>query len=554
MDNPHVQQVLQAGHLFSTERPTEESPIRSPLLVPSQTTDDLEKGNIVSPPSALTKGNPSFHLLITGANKGAALCRNILSAAVLDYPPPTLVDYAEGEPPSRNTLRSVREYIQDPKSGMGENDLVLMVDTSTFFQLPASVFIHRHEAEIASAKAWSREEYGRNEENTVEPRFDQEVFTGAAKTCALPHQDGACKAVPESPVRASTGRELTSRYLDSGTVIGLVPAVSKVLNAATDKMEHLSPDHGSQTQFGVMTKVFGDQELFRRATVQRGGFRTGWNAFISGKKPEKLRPTTEGGEGDYGICLDYSSSLFKSSANSDDEITMVTFDNRTQMEAIKESGKRISLPKDLTSSGPLFRPALTSSAPDSVSSQSAMPYNSTIDDLPNDLNWEDVPLAVNLEGPSVPAILHLGSTSSAIKTLLSSDQSNAASSRWRQLWFHPYARAMMRHHIRSSEGTDARHAALAGGDHLWSIRGGKGGAWTVDGTWLSFAEVCRGYEKEVFGDGMGQWGLEGGGHPRCNLHGELVSGEGECEPPGNRDHGPEVEPGGDGSPDREEDD
>ena len=436
----------------------------------------------------------------------------------------------------------MREYLQQPQSGLEDRDLVLIVDSgSTFFQLPSNVFIHRHEAELVSANAWSKEEYGQNEDDAEEPRFSQAVFSGAAKMCVLPNQDVACKSVPVSPVRASSGRQLTARYLDSGTILGLVPAISKLLDATADKMEKLSRGGGPGGHLGIISKVFGDQEIFRRArTPQRSGFRTGWKSFVSGKKLEKLRPASEGGEDDtanthksreYGLGLDYQSSLFQSGADSDEEIAIISFDNSSLLNALKQAGRPVKLAKDLATSGPPFHPSLTGSAPESVSSQSAMPYNSTLDDLPIGLTWNNIPLAVNVEAASIPAVLHLSSTSSSTNNLISAAQSLAAAARWKQLWFQPYARAMMRHHIRSSEGEEARLAAVTGGDQEWGVRGGKGGAWTVDGNWLDFAEICRGFEEEIFGDSKGEWGLEGGGHPRCSKNGDLISGEGECEKP-----------------------
>lgn len=461
---------------------------------------------------------------------------------MLDYPPPVLIDYNETELDSSNTIQSLRQYMGQPSSGLDDRDLVLVVDAgSTYFQLPSSVFIHRHEAEYLPANAWSKEEYG-GRSGAKGPRFSQKVFTGAAKSCALPRQDDACKSVPNSPVRSQDGKPIDYKYLDSGTVIGLVPDVNRILDSAFDKMENVSKGGAQRSQAGLITRVFGEQEVFRRSPddpSRRAGLRSGWKSFINGQKTEKLRAVAEGGSEDtlearknheYGLGLDYQSALFQSGADSDDDIAVITFENRTQTEELTKSyGIHMNLPKDIGTSGPPFRPALTSDAPEAVSSQSAMPYNSTVDDLPQELTWKNLPLAVHVNTASVPAILHLANTSSTTTNLITASSMQISDGRWRQLWFHPWARAMMRHHIRSSEGFGARHAAVTGGDSQWNMRGGKGGAWTVDGQWLDFGDVCRGYEDSVFADGMGEWGREGGGHPRCSKTGALLAGEGECE-------------------------
>ncbi|KAK7630578.1 hypothetical protein IWX48DRAFT_614392 [Phyllosticta citricarpa] len=117
---------------------------------------------------------------------------------------------------------------------------------------------------------------------------------------------------------------------------------------------------------------------------------------------------------------------------------------------------------------------------------------------------------------------------------------------YRHLWFAPYARALLRRHMRrttfrsllsneiaaaaeqeeedeastSSTNTSNGDANARAHAHAhWESRrerelhadhrGGAGGVWTERGEWLAWGDVCRGVEEEVFGaDGWGEWGVE----------------------------------------------
>lgn len=103
---------------------------------------------------------------------------------------------------------------------------------------------------------------------------------------------------------------------------------------------------------------------------------------------------------------------------------------------------------------------------------------------------------------------------------------------YRHLWFAPYARALLRRHMRqttyssllSNEITaaeddealaESRPTAAGAWDRARQRelgadrRGGEGGVWTQQGEWLGWDEVCAGVEEDVFGgDGWGVWGKE----------------------------------------------
>ena len=76
--------------------------------------------------------DPSFYLLIPASKPTLKLCKTLLSAAILGYPPPTLLGYGqEGDRdrPGADVLRNALKFLdgKDPH----EEDLVLVVDEST---------------------------------------------------------------------------------------------------------------------------------------------------------------------------------------------------------------------------------------------------------------------------------------------------------------------------------------------------------------------------------------------------------------------------------------
>ena len=149
----------------------------------------------------------------------------------------------------------------------------------------------------------------------------------------------------------------------------------------------------------------------------------------------------------------------------------------------------------------------------------------TLDAFPmkqqRDLGWDNVQLVTNARSASVPTLINL----------------NGVEFRdvwWWNMWYAPYARALLRNAIRASRSQATLQTYLTGGQELWDSRGGFGGVWTDEGVWISFGELCSGYESEVFNDGLGRWGHEGEastGEPVYNEWGKLIKGNGKTESP-----------------------
>src|SRR4051794_38061721 len=100
--------------------------------------------------SASTSSSSFFHLLIPATSSGAGLCKNVFSAAALDYPTPRLINwkmhYSSGDRFGGLHIAKITGTLDYLNSLGPESDqeLVLMVDGfDMWFQLPPSVLIDR---------------------------------------------------------------------------------------------------------------------------------------------------------------------------------------------------------------------------------------------------------------------------------------------------------------------------------------------------------------------------------------------------------------------------
>jgi len=93
--------------------------------------DDLEDK---SPSNSIIK-KPKFHLLIPANIPTANLCKTLLSAAILNYPPPTLVSYGATEGNNRAGVGVVRRTFSFLLGKeVHDDDLILVLEDGTHSQ------------------------------------------------------------------------------------------------------------------------------------------------------------------------------------------------------------------------------------------------------------------------------------------------------------------------------------------------------------------------------------------------------------------------------------
>ncbi len=72
---------------------------------------------------------PKFHLLVPAHKATTNLCKTLLSAAILNYPPPTLVNYGgsmDFERPGMDVVRDTFSFLIGKE--VHDDDLVLVVE------------------------------------------------------------------------------------------------------------------------------------------------------------------------------------------------------------------------------------------------------------------------------------------------------------------------------------------------------------------------------------------------------------------------------------------
>lgn len=518
----------------------------SPLLAPS--TEDAN----TTAPMGLQKTNPSFHLLVPATESNPSLCKTLLSSFVLAYPPPTLINYGKkfdggnwDKGSHTGKIRGVYNYLNDKKK-VKDDDMVLIIDGfDIWFQLPPVIMIKRYHQMVNEANDRLRRRYGtelkkvEGEEKAAEmsPKYSQKVIFGADKLCwPNPPEDPACAAVPYSTLpknvygpstdNESTGNLNRPRFLNSGTVMGPVKDVRAIYEAAVEKVE--KENRGIIGDQFVFAEIFGEQEYQRetqRQSTQGAGGRWyewlsnalgGSDSPLSGNQTIHNMTTIPGRRYEFGIGLDYESQMFQTMTHSAQDVEFVTYNDSNIFPQILEnhpnlkSNNPFALPVDLqTVHGPLWYSSPGNHGLDHRDTL-LLPHSDKLDDLPDKLDWFSIPLATNLYSPSVPSLLHINGDKSPLQEW------------WPSMWYHPYSRALVRRYIRSTQTRQAAAAAAAGGQTWWDMRGGRGGVWTDNKVWMSWWDVCKGTEEEVFGDGKGKWGREEGSRKVVNSFGRVV--------------------------------
>ncbi|KAL8882605.1 MAG: hypothetical protein Q9192_007557, partial [Flavoplaca navasiana] len=469
----------------------------SPLLAPP-TSDDNS-----TVPKGLQKTNPSFHLLVPASESNPNLCKTLLSTFALAYPSPTLINHGkkfEGDGWDKGShagkIRGVYDYLNDKKK-VKDDDMVLVIDGyDVWFQLPPVIMIKRYQQLINEANNRLRRRYGTELKHTdsgagseMGPKYTQTVVFGADKLC-WPNgsSDPACAAIPYSTLPKDAYGPLTDidprgfhnrpRYLNSGTVMGPVKDLRAIYQVAVEKVEK---DHrGTLGDQFVFAEIFGEQE-YQRETQRLSSQGTGgrwyeWlsNALGASDSPLAANQTINnmtvipGHRYEFGIGLDYTSEMFQTMTHSADDIKFLTFNDSSSFPEIMEQYPNVKAfpaipPMDIQyAHGPLWYSSPGNRSAD-LQDGILLPHSDKLDDLPERLDWFEVPLATNLYAGTVPCLLHINGDKSPLDDW------------WSSMWYHPYGRALVRRFIRSTQTRQAARAAAAGGQTWWDMRGGRGG-------------------------------------------------------------------------------
>jgi hypothetical protein len=441
-------------------------------------------------PPQLKKTTPNFHLIMSAEKDTDAFCRTTLSAMILNYPPPTVINFhskfRSDLQRGRAMLQSIRHYLNNVKY-VHDEDLVLIVDgENSWFQLPSDVVIKQYTTVLEDANARLLKQYGTDNEG--HQKYNQTILFGAAKTCE--GNDMACKFAPKSIMPVNLYSEEASvdiahrpaRYLNSKMLMGPARDLRLLYQVAISKLD-LKTNH-KQTIQSLFATMFAEQQARRNSSKKKKkktvAASAKFTAFFPNKNPtpEFVEAASSGRRYEFSIGIDYAHTLFQPlSPCAENELLPIIHANSTS-----------PLPPALELSNPPFwTPDLTKHNPSPASNKpayiDALAFKPSLDALPKRTTpWSNVPLIRNMYTDSIPAILLTSTNPSHASHATSIQTANVS---WSQLWFSPFSRALFRNYMRATQSAVGYHESSVGGDRKWDMRGGRGGIWVGDGNGVS---------------------------------------------------------------------
>ncbi|RFU25366.1 hypothetical protein B7463_g10976, partial [Scytalidium lignicola] len=446
--------------------------------------------------------NAALHLLVPATSSNVNLCRLLLSAAVLNYPAPVLINW--GAPEAQDAyvqhlakVWTILDYLDVLVKNGKQDDLVLIVDGfDIHFQLPPEVLLQRYFQENERANKRIQAQHGRVA--AARYGFKQTVIFGHDKLCwPMDNRRPACWAVPEAsdpryaygPNTDSDSNKARARWLNSGTVLGPVSHVRDVFNATLDLIHK---NHTTDSDQFYFANLWAAQE-FQRSMLEPTG-----EPYKNINKDHVDWLTVDSTKRfDYYIGLDYEAVLFQTMAFFRPYLSWMKFDGlpkSTKTPRGTPLTHQISdpyydrvLPADLANSRSPFYAALKTRTPDDTSPSS----------LPLQLTWQDFKLGVNAISNQIFPLLHFTGPKE-FRHLW-----------WGRMWYVPYGEELLKASARLLQmPKEPISPQPIGGQVWWSGEldawkgvdlGAKGGAFSDNSTFLAWDGLCLEHEPVVFG-------------------------------------------------------
>ncbi|KAF2135533.1 uncharacterized protein K452DRAFT_239214, partial [Aplosporella prunicola CBS 121167] len=439
------------------------------------------------------------HLLIPATSSGLYLCRLLLSAAILNYPTPVLINWeGKGEfDASISHLAKVRGLAKHLDSFPPERDqdLVLIIDGfDVWLQLRPEVMIQRYYATIHEHKERLEARFGR--EAIEKHNFKDTLIFGSDKTCWPPDWwRPACWAVPESTIPLNalgpktdvaidghTFMHVRPRWLNSGTVIGPVKDMRRMMNATLDFISKTyKEDHGAKNSDQMyMADLWGIQEYARSLKDLDD------SALSRGPLDRRIPELPAGQETEYHISVDYESKMFQTNAGMKDFTAWMKHDlddwSAPGEQQVAFQPYNVRLQADVANSRGPFAAGKMGKAEDNR--------------LPVNMSWKDVPLGFNSITDQIFPLLHMTGNKAYIDLW------------WNRLWFHPHSEELLKASkampkgpvVKTEDGRSWLMAEEPGAkmalEKASNGEDGKGGVWSDQGQWLAWNKLCSAVDQD----------------------------------------------------------
>lgn len=414
-----------------------------------------------------------LHLVIPTSDLDPELCKTVLSAEILHYSTPTLVQWdavpGDGLANAQRRTTAVRDHLGNLKVHH-ENDTVILLDSvSTWFQLRPEVLLKRYYGIINKGNQRLAARIGA--EVMAEEGVRQSVVFAASSVCGAAEE--RCTQVPEYPLIRKASRTTVPRYLGHGMAIGPVKDLYEIYRRAVAISERTEDLHLSE--LAVLSEIFSDQEhhrgliqpITRSWSLRFRGLFSGSYAHgpLAGKNTAGSYKTNN--DNDFGIGLDYAGEL--------------AFDTGSVSESYTWA-KHATVPRDIFTSMPPF-------------------WTTTGQGLPSEKTWADLSLFTNNRTQVIPAAIHHHNNIT--------NNHYTRQKLWQQFWPSQHSRKLFDAYTSVPAMPLATVFDNDNVEHVfWSTTNGeKAGVKWSNGTWLGWNDLYKGEQlaNEIFGDGLGEW-------------------------------------------------
>lgn len=454
----------------------------------------------------------NIHLVIPASNPDPNLCKAVLSASMLGYPAPAIVNWnktfddasmVEGGSHLAK-IKGMAEYFESMGQAHDE-DLVLIMDGyDAWIQLRPQTMVDRYYSINKQANKRIESEMGKKtmKSNNV----SQQVIFGCQKRCwPWTFDDPPCYAVPQSSLPKDIyGNDTDTdvddtenpyikyrqRFLNSGVAAGTVQGLRKLFQQA---FRQVPADSNFGSDQYIFSHIFGDQELYREILRRDIGLPP--NENFNAAHIEEVRAKAAAhpdGNFEFGIGVDYASEIGLNTVFAEDDTDWVTFADNEQLRRAQDDR---AIPAEKQRLGPIAKDIINSTPPFSTPKSLEK-----FEHLPSS-GWEHVRLFTDVYTGVVPVVIHHNAHRNGMKSL--------RETWWPLIWFQKYARTLLRVAgdapagpvaVKQNRGEWRREYWAMESD--WTKLGKSGFAKDAStGEWLQFEDLCGAYEDEIFRGG-----------------------------------------------------
>lgn len=432
------------------------------------------------------------------------LCKTLLSAAVLGYPAPTLVNFEKKFDDANlifggthlAKIGGILDYLKALPSEY-DNDIVLIVDGyDVWFQLRPHVLLQRYFDIVRGQK--------NDPSNRMRGRaaFEQKIIFSSQKRCwPKEAKHPACWAVPQSTLPSDIYGSLTDtdtddpvnpylkyrpRYLNSGSIIGPIYLLKPMFERARAKAER-SPGIGSDQN--IFAEIFGEQEFMRMKQLDEEGQLTEpLQQLISANNFTVVPAADRSQNFEFGIGIDYNMTLVQATVFSEDDTAWIRRGKREDLLVAMDDLNIEKMPvlshsndfETLYDTGPLT------------------PYAPYVDELKLS-DWTNVPLFTDIWTGVSPVAIHHNAHHHGLKA--------RREEHWNRTWYQPHLRALLDARIFAPVLPLAILEQDGQMKEFWSNIVSNSGAEVGTTAFKTWEELCNSENivNEIFRDGQGLW-------------------------------------------------